>query len=272
MKKSENKKEVNVANKEIISTTKSKKYNLFADWNDIKGKDGKGRFNRKVDMSKPRKSLIVSIAKTGARTPLLILKTRAFMNMWLLLILDGQNRFAAIKYLGLEFEYKVLQLLDDTQENAIALMKEYNITAERWNSSNYLEGEVALGKYEYVKMFELLKSDFLTFKDIFSIYGVTATEFRSGVMKFKNEKESDSLLKSILFMSNHIPNVANCRRAIFRILKTEKISHKTLSEIIKKGEKEMAKKGEVFSSDERTFEGQVLCLMKLNKITLRIAA
>ena len=247
-----------------------KNYTLFSDWNTVNGKGGEGRFNRNTTV---RKDLVESMSLIGFKGAILVVLTKAFGGLKMF-ILDGQHRFKVVEFLEIPFNYEVMKLKHDTRENVVALMKSFNQTSHRWVNEVYLNNSVALGTKEYITFKNALEGTELQPTDLQYIFGVTPKEFRSGEMKFKDEKESLRLLNSMSKIVSHLPRFAYCRRAIFQLLNDEKtkIDHKVLAELILKEVKIMAKKGEGFSSEEKVFKAEIQKLIKDNSKLLKMAA
>lgn len=258
-----------LANKEVGKIKQGcTAYKNFANWDDVVAQHD-GRFNRKV---KARKELVESMKKIGFKGAILVVRTKAFDGTYRLYILDGQHRLDAAQELRIKFNYEVMQLLDDTQENVIALMKEFNQTSRRWVNETYLKNFMALGKREYIVFGKELAEKVFQPTDLQYIFDISIKEFRSGKMKFKNEKESMSLLESMKKIVKHLPRFAYCRRSIFQILKKTQVNHKLLAELILSEVKAMAKECRFFQADEKLFKAEIVALVNANKRLLKMAA
>lgn len=248
--------------KTIKFETGCTKYNLFSFL--------KEKFNRPVDESSVKK-LENSMQSKGFLGALIIIQTRSFGGKLQHFIADGQHRFTAASRLKIAYNYQLIELVgkDDTAENVTKLIADLNSTSRGWSNQNYLDCWVANGVREYKVFQKHLKETKLKFTDLFHIFlgggGTSETkQFKGGSMKFDNEKRSEDLLKSVVKMSEVLPNKAYSRRALYRIIQ-EVGDYKKLEKLIVNSKIK-------FTENEEQLENEIRSLYYNKRGNLKIAA
>lgn len=178
--------------------------------------------NRKPNDSHIKK-IADSMCEMGWMGNVFILKTSANKKKNQLIIIDGQHRLLAAKRLGIKFSYDQYELVDDTFANVCKVMALLNNTSKQWSTKNYLKTYSANDVREYKKFDELLETTGLTITDLEKIYlGSSGAkehrDYKNGVMKFYNEKQSDAVLQDVLRVLPHIPKKAFTRRALYKVM------------------------------------------------------
>jgi hypothetical protein len=213
--------------------------------------------SRKVDDNHVKK-LMEGIAMFGAEaTSLIVIETSAFGKVQRILA-DGNHRAKGCTLLGIPLDIKVVKLNDDTQENVRHFISCLNNNAKNWTTLIYLNVYVAGGKREYIKFKEIMQETNLKITDLLHIYcGSGSTkDFNLGNLTFKNESESDKLLKEVKRMLLVLPKHSFTRRSIWKIMKPNFINGKynKLANAIIKFAKDSKNE---FSADELTFKQQI---------------
>lgn len=223
-----------------------------------------GSFNRDVNKTHVA-NLKKAIEKTGSGGVVIkVIKTKAFKNKVQYINGDGQHRLQACKELGLPFSYVVVQLVEDTPLNVTKYIAMHNEVVVKWGGDSYLNSYALNGIEEYKTFKKVKEANSLTNTDLLKIFGVSNTEFKSGVMKFENEANSMELLKAIVEVKPHVPNKAFVRRSLFKVFDNPSEYSKLATAIIN-ASKTLAEVGMKFSENEGEFLNQLIDIkIKMN--------
>lgn len=219
------------------------------------------------------RTLIASFKEYGtARATVTVIKTSAFTDgrEYELYVVDGQHTMEASKESGLPVNVEIIELANDTILMFTKYMSMLNSSAKAWTNETYLEAYANNGIEEY-KKFDLYKKQYkLTMTDLMYIFlgGSSTNEnkaFKSGEMKFNNEKESNELLKIVNEVRNFLPNKAYIRRAFYTFIRAEK-ENKLIKDAI------LTYTNTVFSENEALFKGDLKgLLLKYNRHLAMVA-
>lgn len=218
------------------------------------------------------KNLISSFKEYGtARATVTVIRTTAFTEGKdaELYVVDGQHTMEASKESGLPVNVEIIELAEDTILMFTKYMSMLNSSAKAWTNETYLEAYSNNGIEEY-KKFELYKKQYkLTMTDLMYIFlgGAGSIEnkaFKSGEMKFRNERESNELLKIVNEVRNFLPNKAYIRRAFYTFIRAEK-QNKLVKDAI------LTYTNTMFSENETLFKGDLKnILTKYNRHLLMV--
>lgn len=195
-----------------------------------------GKHNRKINSTSVN-DIAEKIAKNGFIGYITLIKTRAFGKVQIR-VADGQHRLEAAKLAGSPFNYELIELVDDTKKSVTNFIAGMNSVGTRWSNLNHLEKQVENGIHEYIVFKNCLETSTLKITDLEYIFlggagSKESKEFKSGEMKFSNEKASLEFFESVKRMSEFLPNKAFSRRALYKTLKVVK-SPKKLEKLILK--------------------------------------
>ena len=224
-----------IINERISETvTLVKEVRNSTNYNELKRLEG---FNREVSNSGV-KNLTPSLEKRGFWGVALVIETSIITGKLEQFIIDSQHRLEACRVLGMPYSYMVYRLdkEEDTLDNIIGTITDFNSTAVKWSNIKYLECYAKTGKKEYVIMLDALKSTKLTVTDMQNIYlGGSGAEqvkaFKSGKMKFEDKKDSEKKLLVTMKIHDVIP-MSFVKRSFFKVLKLVKGNYMALVDLI----------------------------------------
>jgi hypothetical protein len=186
-----------------------------------------------------------------------------------LYVVDGQHRLQGAIESGLPINIQIISLEVDTKLNFTRFMSMLNC-GKSWSNDSYLNAYVKNDIEEY-KTFALYKKQYkLTMTDLMHIFLGGAGEkenklFRSGEMKFKNEKQSLELLKMLNEVRNLIPNKAYIRRAFYSFVRENK-ENKLIKDAM------LTYLDRKYSENEMLFKGELKgLLLKYNRHLVMVA-
>jgi len=136
---------------------------------------------------------------------------------------DGQHQSIAASNKGIILDVKVVAFdkEDDTPENVTKYIAALNNVKTSWGTNDYMGIYASNGIPEY-QLFAQLKGKYgFTVTDLTHIFlgsGSNKT-YKSGTMKFEDEKDSLTMARQIARMMKSIPNKAFCRRKLPSIMK-----------------------------------------------------
>lgn len=194
-----------------------------------------GVHNRKVNKASVA-DISEKIKTVGFVGYITLLQTRAFGKLEIRTA-DGQHRLDAARLVNAPFNYELLKLVEDTKDNVNNFISGMNSVGTRWSNNNHLEKQVELNKHEYIVFDNCLKNSKLKITDLLNIFlgGATAKEvkeFKSGKMKFENEKAALKMFEDVKKASEFLPNKAFSRRALYKNINNVKSPAKLFKLII----------------------------------------
>jgi len=166
-----------------------------------------------------------------------IVKTSAFGVKDELITADGQHSIEAAKLVGVGLNGRIVELVDDTKENVLRYIATLNNCRVGWSNKTYLNGNIALGKAEYVMFDMLMTKHKLTITDLLHIFlggssNKEAKIYKDGEMEFINEKEALRLLKAVVKVKDALPDKAYARRSLYRVMRMTNNYNKFAEKII----------------------------------------
>ncbi|GAF72205.1 unnamed protein product, partial [marine sediment metagenome] len=105
----------------------------------------------------------------------------------------GQNRLRAAQEIGLEVQYKVLEM-ESNNERLPYVISRINTTSRTWTSRDFLELYISLEKSDYIRFSEFIEKYKLPISDALNIVskadtvkgGKHSVDFRNGVLSFED--------------------------------------------------------------------------------------
>lgn len=250
---------------------------ITSDFSDYKSL---GSDNRKVNIAHVAK-LVQSFKDFGTSTSrVIVVETKSFLDSNKrkneLYVADGQHSIAAVEIINatrkddevpLTLNVMVVKLLNDTQPELKRYISALNNNSKSWTTFDYVGSFASAGIYEYVKFDTLLathKKIKITITDLQMVYLHGAgpsqvNDFRSGIMRFSNEADSDLLFSEYLKLIPDFPK-AFIRRNIFKFLHANGTSNfQTIVDQLR-----FSPKG--WSSEETDFQNELLKRIKIKNM------
>ncbi len=186
-----------------------------------------------------------------------IVKTSAFSGKNELYTADGQHTIIALERLGMSATVIIVRLVEDTPLKVTQYISTLNNNAKAWSTNNFLSAFASNGITEYKKMSNFKAEHGFTITDLLYIFlgngGAKENKlFKSGTMKFIDEKDSTKLMNAVVKVMNVIPNKAYCRRSLYKVMRVAKDYNK-MAKAILKASTAMEITCQTFSSDETEF-------------------
>lgn len=184
-----------------------------------------------------------------------ILKSKAFGKIQYFVV-DGQHTIDALKNAKMGGNVIIMQLEEDTILNVTLFISKLNNTNKGWTTDNYVDGfsipQLKMKEYQLFK--ELKKETKLTITDLLYIYTGSGVmkDYKSGNLSFKNQKDSDVLLKCVIKLKPHLPNKAYVRRSLYKMMAIVG-DYKKMTDAIITHAKTLKEVGREFKENEADF-------------------
>jgi hypothetical protein len=214
-------------------------------------------FNREVD-KKHVESLKESMSKRGFTSTVLVILTDIIDGVMSYYILDGQHRFTAASELGIEFDFKVVEVA--TELELAEFIADVNNSSKAWGTNQFLNVWSEMKLKEYIKLKEVHKETGVQITPLIIAYTgqQTMTEFRKGKLRFPNESFSDKIIDQLMDLKDYLPKKAFCRRAIIKFMSQVQYDHEILKPYIIR-----YAKTSIFSENEKELTKELTHLMKI---------
>lgn len=188
-------------------------------------------FNRNVDKTHVKR-LVNSIKKNGFKGVIQIVKTKFIDGVMRYYVVDGQHRLAAAMQLNVPIRFEMTEL--KTKRQTAEFLKDLNTSAKSWGTTNFLEVWSSLDIQEYVTLSKIQKDTGFQITPLLECYLETSNQndYRDGLMRFPNEKNSDKIIKQMIELNKFLPSKAFCRRAIVKAMRNPKYNHKKMKKAI----------------------------------------
>lgn len=188
-------------------------------------------FNREID--KPHvKKLVDSMKEYGFKGVGQVIKTKFIEGVMKYYVVDGQHRLVAAQQLGISFKFELTIL--ETQLETAKFMARFNTSAKSWGTTNFLDVWSDIKIPEYVKLKQIQKETGFQITPLLEAYLETSNqnEYRDGIMKFPNEKNSDKIISQMIDLNKFLPDKAFCRRTIVKVMRNPKYNHKKMEKAV----------------------------------------
>lgn len=188
-------------------------------------------FNRNVDKTHVKR-LVNSIKKNGFKGVIQIVKTKFIDGVMRYYVVDGQHRLAAAMQLNVPIRFEMTEL--KTKRQTAEFLKDLNTSAKSWGTTNFLEVWSSLDIQEYVTLSKIQKDTGFQITPLLECYLETSNQndYRDGLMRFPNEKNSDKIIQQMIELNKFLPSKAFCRRAIVKAMRNPKYNHKKMKKAI----------------------------------------
>ena len=188
-------------------------------------------FNRPVIKSHV-KVIEESIKKWGFKGAIQVIKTDVIDGIMRYYILDGQHRLAACRRLNVKVAFQVTHL--ETKHKVVQFISDLNTSSKGWGTSQFLKVWGGLSIPEYLKLRDVYNKTGFQITPLIEAYTFNGvmTDFRSGDLKFPNEKASDLLIEQLIELNQYLPSKAFCRRTILRLMQQDSYNHKKVMRLM----------------------------------------